>query len=249
MPQIEVNRAQILEALGFSGEEARRRSRVLADLVLAEWTAEARKKLNTSLDAYKRSLQIRDLTERGFICGLPASPSTAILAHMVEQGMGSGGIGTSGPYDVRKYLLRASTRNIRRRKDGGLYLHVPFGRTAKQLKADYGKEVAQRARRLAATTTDANRMTRYGGRLPPNMVPKLKPHHVSDPLAGMVRRASTYSRGKGGKPRMQTSGYQTWRTASYSNTDPDAWMSSGIRARRIMNEVARQLPTLIAQVY
>jgi hypothetical protein len=249
MAQIGILRAQILEALGFGEQEALRRSQLLADLVLAEWTAEARKKLNTTLDAYKRSLQVRDVSAKGFICGLPASPSTAILAHMVEQGMGSGGIGTSGPYDVRKYLLRASTRNIRRSKAGNLYLHVPFGRKAKDIRASFGDQAANRARRLSATMTDANRKTRYGGRLPAHMVPKLKPHHVSDPLAGMVRMASTYSKGRGGKPRKQTSTYRTWRTASYTNTNPKAWLSSGIKARRIMDDVTRQLPTLISQVY
>jgi hypothetical protein len=161
MPQIEANTDALLAALGFSPAESRRRSQTLADLVLAEWSAGARNKLNSTRAAYLRSLQVRDVSPSGFICGLPASPSTAIIAHMVEQGMGSGGIGTTGPYDVRKYLLQASTRNIRRRKDGGLYLHVPF----------------------------------------------------------------------------------------YANTHPDAWMSSGITPRRIMDDVSRELPTLISQVY
>jgi hypothetical protein len=249
MPQIDANTDALMRALGFGPEEARRRSQTLADLVLAEWSAGARNKLNSTRAAYLRSLQVRDVSPSGFICGLPASPSTAIIAHMVEQGMGSGGIGTTGPYDVRKYLLQASTRNIRRRKDGGLYLHVPFGHKAKDLKANYGSLIANAARRLQATTTDANRQTRYGGRLPSGRVPKLRSHHVTDPLAGLVRLASTYSRGAGGRARTQTSGYRTWRTASYSNTHPDAWMSSGITPRRIMDDVSRELPTLISQVY
>ena len=247
MAQIEAKYGELVKALGFSGAEARRRSQTLADLVLAEWSALARKKLKTTLPAYLRSLQVRNVTENGFICGLPASPSTAIIAHMVEQGMGGGGIGTSGAYDVRKFLLRASTRNIRRTKKGQLYLHVPFHHTKKDIVSRYGKQIGNAVQRLKATTTDANRKTRYGGRLPANLVPKLKPHHVSDPLAGMVRRASTYS--KGGKTRSQTSGYQTWRTASYSNTNPQAWMSKGIKARRITDDVLRELPALIRMVY
>ena len=248
MPQITADYTNLVRALQLTREDARRRAQTLADLVLAEWSAKARAKLNTTRAAYLRSLQVRNVTEAGFICGLPASPQTAVIAHMVEQGMGSGGIGSTGPYDVRKYLLRASTRNIRRSKAGRLYLRVPFGHTTKSLKG-YSSQVYAAARRLKATTTDATRKTRYGGRLPAQMVPKLKPHHVSDPLAGLVRLASTYSKKRSGAPNKQTSGYRTWRTASYSNTDPNAWRSSGIRARRIMNDVVKELPALIKQVY
>lgn len=244
MAQIQANYAELVRALGFTSDTARKRSQTLADLVLAEWSAIARKKLNTSRQAYLQSLQVRNVTERGFICGLPASPSTAIIAHMVEQGMGSGGIGTSGSYDVRKFLLRDSTRNIRRNKLGKLYLHVPFHHSKKQVAQKHGAHIANAMQRLKATTTDQNRKTRYGGRLPANMVPKAKPHHVSDPLAGMIRKRSTHSRGV-----QQTAGYQTWRTASYSNKNPNAWISKGIRARRIADEVLRELPALIRMVY
>lgn len=248
MAQIQADYRSLVKALGFSGSEARRRSQTLADLVLAEWSALARRKLNTSRSAYLQSLQVRNVTENGFVCGLPASPSTAILAHMVEQGMGAGGIGTSGSYDVRKFLLQASTRNIRRTKTGKLYLNVPFHRTKKEIVAQYGAQIGSAVQRLRATTTDQNRRTRYGGRLPAGMVPKLKPHHVSDPLAGMVRKASTYSR-RNGKTVTQTSGYQTWRRASYANTNPQAWISKGITARRIADDVLRELPNLIKMVY
>tara|TARA_Y100000114_G_scaffold152868_1_gene171895 strand:- start:3519 stop:4265 length:747 start_codon:yes stop_codon:yes gene_type:complete len=248
MAQIEATYSALVRALGFTSDEARRRSQILADLVLAEWSAIARTKLNTSRAAYLRSLQVRNVTAHGFICGLPASPSTAVLAHMVEQGMGGGGIGTSGPYDVRKFLLRESTRNIRRTKAGELYLRVPFHHSKKETVAKYGAKIGRAMQRLRATTTDANKRTRYGGRLPPNMVPKLKQHHVSDPLAGMVRKSSTYSR-RGGQPVQQTSGYQTWRTASYANTRPDAWISKGIQARRIADDVMREMPALIRMVY
>ena len=248
MAQIQATFSALQSALQLTPDDQRRRSQTLADLTLAEWSAFARRRLRSSLPAYLRSLQTREVSESGFVCGLPASPSTAILAHMVEQGMGSGGIGTSGPYDVRKYLLRSSTRNIRRKKNGELYLRVPFGHDPKVVKQQHGARIRSAMQRLRATTTDANRSTRYGGRLPAGLVPRLKPHHVADPLAGMVRTASTYSKGNG-RPRSQTSGYRTWRTASYSNTHPDAWMSSGITARRIVDDVLQTMPTLVSQVF
>lgn len=249
MAEIRATYTALAQALQLTRDDARRRSQTLADLVLAEWSAGARNKLNSTRPAYLRSLQVREVTENGFICGLPASPSTAIIAHMVEQGMGSGGIGTTGSYDVRKYLLRGSTRNIRRSKTGKLYLHVPFGHDPSRVKSQYGTAIRSAMQRLRATTTDANRRTRWGGRLPAEMVLRLKPHHVSDPLAGMVRLASTYSKSGSGKPRTQTAGYRTWRTASYSNTEPNAWISDGIRARRIADDVLRELPNLVAMVF
>lgn len=249
MAEIRATYTALINALELTREDSIRRSQTLADLVLAEWSAGARAKLNSTRPAYLRSLQVRSVTERGFVCGLPASPSTAVIAHMVEQGMGSGGIGTTGPYDVRQYLLRNSTRNIRRSKTGKLYLHVPFSHDPKRVKSQYGARIRQAMQRLKATTTDADRRTRWGGSLEANQVPKLKPHHVSDPLAGMVRLASTYSKSASGKPRTQTAGYRTWRTASYSNTDPKAWVSDGIRARRIADDVLRELPNLVAMVF
>ena len=97
-------------------------------------------------------------------------------------------------------------------------------------------------------TISTNKGTRYGGRMEIGTVPKLKPHHVSDPLAGMVRLGSTYSR-KGKAPVTQTSGYRTWRRASYKNKDPQAWISKGVRPRKFADRVASNLPTLISQVY
>lgn len=249
MAQIRATYSALVSALQLTRADALRRSQTLADLVLAEWSANARAKLNSTRPAYLQSLQVREVTENGFICGLPASPSTAVIAHMVEQGMGSGGIGTTGSYDVRKFLLRNSTRNIRRSKTGKLYLHVPFGHDPKRIKSQYGAKIRQAIQRLRATTTDANRKTRWGGRLDADLVPRLKPHHVTDPLAGMVRLASTYSKAPSGNPRTQTAGYRTWRTASYSNEHPQAWVSDGIRARRIADDVLSELPNLIAQVY
>lgn len=249
MAQITATYEALVDVLELTREDALNRATTLSDLVLAEWSALARERLNTTRPAYLRSLQVQNVTPRGFTCGLPASPSTATIAHMIEQGMGSGGIGTTGDYDVRKFLLRGSTRNIRRTKKGALYLHVPFSHSPADIKRDYGPRIRSAMQRLRATTTSPNRRTRWGGRLSPDRVPKLQAHHVADPLAGMVRLASTYSKSANGRPIQQTAGYRTWRTASYANTHPRAWRSRGIYARRIADEVMRRLPSLIVQVY
>ena len=141
MASIQAQMSRVVESLGLTEQEALRRSQTLADLVLAEWRSIAGPRLNKTRQAYLNSLQVRQVTANGFICGLPAAPSTSILAHMVEQGMGSGGVGTQGSYDVRTYLLRASTRNIRTAKDGSLYLNVPFSHSSKSIEGMGGHRV------------------------------------------------------------------------------------------------------------
>ena len=244
MANLQVQMSKLVNNLGLSPELALMRSQNLADLTLAEWSSHARRNLNRTKQAYLNSLQVRNVTARGFICGLPAAPSTSVLAHIVEQGMGPSGIGSSGPYDVRTFLLRASTRNIRTGKNGVMYLNVPFDHTKKSITAMGGKAAARRAARLKPTFTTPQG-TSWGGRYPKGITPKLKAHHASDPLAGMVRLASGYSM-RGGKPVVQTSGYRTWRRASM-NGKP--WMSKGVTARRYIDKVAQRLPALIQQVY
>lgn len=248
MADVQANYRALVAALGFTREEARRRSQTLAGAVLAEWSSIARGRLKSTRQAYLSSLQVRDVTERGFVVGLPAGPSVAVLAHMIEQGMGPGGIGTQGPYDVRQFLLRAGTRNLRRDKQGRLYVNVPFTRSKAQVAQVAGDQIAARAQRLKATV-DTAQGTAWGGRLPAGLIPRARPHHVTDLAASMVRLASTYSQGADGKARTQTTGYRTWRRASFANKRPMAWVSKGIVAHRFADQVLQRLPALIARVY
>jgi hypothetical protein len=244
MANIQIQVDAMARNLGLSQEQALQRSQALADVTLAYWSSLARSGLNKTKQAYLNSLQVRDVTPSGFVCGLPASPSTSVLAHIVEQGMGPSGIGSSGPYDVRRFLLRATTRNIRTAKDGSMYLNVPFDHTKKSIERMGGKRAYKRAQRLAPTLTTPQG-TMWGGRYKKGTVRKLAPHHATDPLAGMVRLVSTYSL-RGGKPVAQTSGYRTWRRASVKGKP---WMSKGVQARRYIDKVAQKLPSLIQQVY
>lgn len=244
MASIEVQMQAVVNNMGLSDDLILLRVQTLASLVLAEWSGYARTGLTKTKQAYLNSLQIRELTPNGFICGLPASPSTSILAHIVEQGMGPSGIGSSGSYDVRTFLLRSTTRNIRTNKDGSLYLNVPFDHTKQSITTMGGTSAYRKASRLKPTITTPSG-TSWGGRLPKGMAPKLQPHHASDPLAGMVRLVSSYSM-RGNKAVAQTSGYRTWRRASM-NGKP--WISKGVTARRYIDKVAQRIPALIQQVY
>lgn len=243
MANIQVQMDAMVGNLGLAPEQALQRSQMLADVTLAYWSSLARSGLRKTKQAYLTSLQVRDVSAKGFTCGLPAAPSTSVLAHIVEQGMGPGGIGTQGPYDVRKFLLRASTRNIRMGKKG-MYLNVPFDHDKASITKMGGARAYRRAQRLKPTISTPQG-TMWGGRFPKGTIRKLQPHHAVDPLAGMVRLVSTYSL-RGGKPVAQTSGYRTWRRASV-NGKP--WMSKGVVARRYIDQVATKLPSFIQQVY
>ena len=108
-----------------------------------------------------------------------------------------------------------------------------------------GSEILKMARALSPTRTDhRNRKTLWGGRMAPGAVRKIKEHHTSDPLAGMVRRTSTYSK-KGGE---QTSSFMTWRRASLNATNSKAWISSGVDAHHLADVVNQTLPNILSGV-
>lgn len=248
----------ILDALGLSNREKKIRASRLAQMILAEWSAEARGNLKGSiLNTYLRSLSIQEASTTRIQVSLPKPGQSATLALMYELGMGPGGIGTTGPYDMRAFMLKPETRNIRRDKNGNLYLNVPFKHSAKQIEARGHKEsVLKLARKLAPTFTanapqvspDGSNRSSKGGRLPRGLVAKMKYHHTTDIYAGMVRLASTYSKGKSGKPVVQTSGYMTWRRMTM-NQRPPKWQHPGIAPLNLAARVYNKIPDMIRMIY
>jgi hypothetical protein len=248
----------ISDLLGGGGSY-RGKMQELADIIAAEWAAEARGQLRRSAGTYLKSIGIREVTDTKAVVALPGpgvDKKTAQLARIVEFGMGPGGIGTQGSYDVRKFLLRASTRNIKWGKNGP-YLNVPFTRRGAasptpgplEIERLGGRRALAAARKLGANVGQRSASGKWntlqiGGRLGSGWAAKMRSHHVSDPLAGLVRTASTYADGK-----WQTSGFKVWRRASWANRDPAAWRSKGVRAHRIAQRVAAKLPDLIAEVF
>ena len=104
----------------------RERMEIAANAIAAEWAAVARVRLRSTTKAYLKSLGVVEVTNSRAVVALGQGDDRSNqLAAMVEFGMGPGGIGTQGSYDVRKFLLRASTRNVRMGKSG-LYVNVPF---------------------------------------------------------------------------------------------------------------------------
>lgn len=235
-----------LKDFGLDKEDRRARMLRAGEVIVAEWGAIAREHLNTTLAEYLRSISIREVSEDRVVVALPgddAPDDAAMIARIIEFGMGPGGIGTEGPYDVRKYLLRPSTRNIRWGKTGP-YVNVPFGVSAGEIEDYGGSQALKAARQLAGTTTDhRNAKTLWGGRMPARMASKIRAHHTSDALAGMVRERSTYSEAGGAQ-----STFKKFRRASLNAASSKAWISSGVKAHHFGQMVAKVLPDLLHEV-
>lgn len=233
-------------SLGLDLDSRRDRMNRIAHVILAEWGGEARRELRSTLPAYLKALGIREITENSCTVELPGmgTPSrVAVLAQMVEFGMGPGGIGTEGAFDVRTFLLRDGRKHVNVPFSWNLALIREFGGTGETS----GAGVARMASKLKATTTSPEGRTLWGGRLPSGLAKKMQPHHVSDPLAGLVRKASTFSR-KDGKTVVQTTDFRAWRRASWANRDPSAWLHRGIKARRLADRVASRIDDLVREV-
>lgn len=246
------------EDFGFGLQGGRALMRQIGDMLVAEWAATARTqgRMTSTLSAYIQSINIRAVEEKSVSVELPgrnAGPKAAMLARMLEFGMGPGGIGTSGSYQMRKYLLTGAKAKrgkqglpAHRQGDrmGGPIMNVKFrhgsaGASHTTPRSRMSSSVNQAARRLEASTTSGNR-TVYGGRLSRpgarrGRNPTTGARHANNRHEGMVRM--TDSRG-------QTSGYRSWRRASLSQ-DSGKWVHPGIKARRLTEIVERKIPQIV----
>lgn len=241
------------EDLGLSADR-RQRTRMMrniAEAVLAEWGAQARAKIKSGrlLSAYIQSLSIQEASEARAVIALPgpdAGPKSAVLARMAEFGMGPGGIGTQGPYDIRTFVLKAGTRKLHMGKNGP-YVNIPFDMSPDQIKDAGGSKALKMARAMHPHTRPGPVKSGVLRRLPAGLAAvgsnKITGHsHVSDSLEGLVRRASSYSQHPDGTTVTQTSGYRKWRRMSWSGKP---WMSKGVQAHHIGESVAREVPKIV----
>lgn len=236
------------------------RAYAVARAVQHSWKNFARLLLDTSRNEYIRAVQIENVEPDSAQVTLA---SEAALPMMRELGMGPGGIGSEGAYDLRTFLLRTSTKSIRQSAGGGLYLNVPFRHSVASIRQRGGAKAVKAARALGPSRTmvqqtakltmksahamtehalykAASGHTKWGERLPAGKFStKLQPHHVTDPLAGMARMEKTYA-------KATQSTYMTWRRISATGK---AWMHPGIPARHIAAHVVRDLPALLGKVF
>lgn len=232
------------------------RQRAKAGFVIQNaWRAKARSQMRSgsTKTEYMRSIQLDLSDPKKVICRL-----VGMLPNLREQGMGPGGIGTQGPYDVRKFLLRPNTSNIKTAKAGHLYLHVPFDHSFKGLPPRVKKGLAANAlegalRGFMPSTSAPGQGTQFGSRLPAGLSRRKRARdvrlrdqfgrftkfvqraHATDLHAGMVKMSKKYAEATG-------STHRTFRTTSQKGKP---WISRGVKAEKIAVQVAKDLPNVL----
>ena len=218
-----------------------KRARRVGDLVLNAWRAEARDLgLKSTLGSYIQALQIKRVTASYVIVGMPAQgvpQRVATVAGIIENGF--------GPVDMRSFLLttqRAGSSPIRyTKKERRPYRYISFRRSVAEIKnigyrGAYGGQGG--AKNLAATYTGPEG-TLWGARLPPGHAPKLREHHASDFLAGLVRVVSAYA-------TTSQASYKLFRTVSYKR--PEAWQYPHKKGAFLARKIQEEIPEILGGI-
>ena len=230
---------EFLAAVGMDRQGKVNRMQRFGDALVAEWAATARRDgdMKSTLGPYVKAIAIRQVTEDSVTVELPAQRMTgkaATVVRMVEFGMGPGGIGTEGPYDVRKFLLSGAGGKTKIGKTGP-YKNVPFKIRSAEIKGMGGKSALEQAKGLTATRVRGGSWR--GGSLASGYAAIINNAntglpHKTDRLHGL--RRMTNKRG-------QTSRYITFRRASWSG---NPWMHRGVRARHLAERVRSKVQDL-----
>lgn len=234
----------LYKLLGLDAKAREQRSRRIASALWARWQG----MVNGLPPRYRASYQAAmKLRTKGSHVELELQGDS--LAGSVEYGFGPGGVGTQGPYDMRKTLLQAGGKGVKRGARG-MYLNVPMGVSARKMRAMRGGEKAYRlARRLVSTVMSRGGNTQWGGALPKGLTQKLRPRgrmvpgigyqppHATDPTHGARRYVQ-----KAGAVRGSYGGF---RTISQGGKP---WVHPGIKARRFIRKVAGMVGAVVKEV-
>lgn len=245
------------------------RERLLADIadaVFAAWSAAARSTLGASADRYLRGLTIEG--PEGDVVSVSLE---GIVPNILEQGMGPGGVGTTGTYDIRDFVLKPGTSRLRYGKGGpgaasGWYVNIPFRHSAEEIRTLGGQALLRRVRQLAPTASGpfgfrdrpenfvdprhrafltvnaATGREGYGGRLQGPGVPDL--------LQGLVRFGKVYSEASRAGAAQGQAFAMTWRRMSRKKPPFQAWtVHGGIQARRIAEKIEGTIPQIIGAAF
>jgi hypothetical protein len=178
----------------------------IANAARAEWIRLAGKELFTSRRDYINGIQ-----PVAFEPGQATISLVGELPNIVENGMSQTDMHDTllGP---KVPVVAPGERGKHKKKGGGYYRPIPFrhgtpdsgGAVGQPMGRPYGrhsavedakalgKSIYNAAKKLTATTSEPGKGTKWGGRLPTGMAPKLKPHHAVDIYAGMVRERKKY---------------------------------------------------------
>jgi hypothetical protein len=240
-----------LSEFGMTKRGKKARARRAAHVVLAAWKSQARKEFRTKgrmYRAYLKALAIGVVEHNRATVELPnprAEGKGVVLALMSEFGMGAGGIGSTGSYDIRRFALRWTygTKKLRYGKNGP-YRAIPFKHTMTSIKKQGGADIETKVKsdQFKLSVAAGKHRTVWGSRLTLNdtkHVRKLKEHHVSNPLAGLVKQAAGYKKGV-----VQTK-QTTFRTMSWAG---QPWMHPGVKPLRIGDKVRNNLADILKGV-
>jgi len=200
-------------------------------VIMQEWKARA-KSLRTTRDVYIKNIKVTAKSPTRIRLELHG-----MVPNIVEQGMGPGGVGTFGTYDIRKFMKFGDKGyvNVRFRKPiSGMSgsnttlaksLAVSRSKPGDKEGFIYGKKTAK------------NIGPRFpAGKVPVRKNPTTGKSHATDYMADMIR-----TRGAGASAASGTS-YSTFRRISKTGKP---WMSKGVRPRKFAADVVRALPRLI----
>jgi len=216
-------RIDLAKILGLDPTGMRKRMRRAALAAIAAISSVARGELNSTYAPYVGGLRVGKITDKSATVELVGT-----LPNLVEQGMGAGGIGTSGAYDMRAFVLKHGTKSLKVAEAGHLYVHIPFGYSGSQLAAAGGAGTLRAAQSLLPTLSDPQGGTLWGGRL----------GAAAGRFAGMVRMQKTYS-------KATQSTYGMWRTMSEAGA---AWNHPGVAAHHIFKKAQAAIAAAMASV-
>lgn len=216
--------------------------------VEAEWRRQAATLPPKYRGAYVRSMSVQ-VKDHSIVMALDSDDSVGsdgVMARSVEYGYGPGGIGTTGPYDMRKTLLRSRSVKFGKR---GRYLNVPMRVTRRGMDKMGGRASYTAAKALRPTMVRGKQTISWGSRLsnPSGFAERIHPvaryvpgvgtvpAHATDPLANLYKFNSAGQRG---------ASYGIFRTISEAGKP---WIHPGIPAHRLIRKVVRRMSGIIAE--
>lgn len=236
---------RILAGMGYGDQATEKRLDRVTAALYSRWRGMAQELPKRFREPYIRAMQINRHGDHVEF-SLQPQPGEETLVRSAEYGFGPGGVGTSGPYDMRMTLLRPSTKSVRRNKSGQLYLSVPIRVTTRRMRSYPGGNEAYRQARQLSATLKTDQGTMWGGALPRGLTPKIRPEgrqvpgigyvppHATDPTAGLRRFHG---------PKGNT--YGVFRTISQAGKP---WVHPGVKARRFIRRLAAQVQAVIKEV-
>jgi len=218
----------LYKTLGLDAKAKQRRSKRIAAALWARWRAMVRELPHRYQQSYRAGMR---LSVEGSHVELALKGD--MMAQSIEYGFGPGGVGTQGPYDMRRTLLRSAKAKFGPR---GRYLNVPMRMTTRKMRGMAGGNRAYALARQLASSSRSGAQTMLGGALPRGLTQKLRPSHATDPTHG-VRR---YVKKVGARAQ-----YGSFRTISQAGKP---WVHPGVKARRLVRRVARMVPSVVNEV-